>query len=169
MARRSFVALVAFLALGLLVFANHADAKEVKVGFVDLAKVFDQYSKTVEFEKSLEEKGKSKEAERNKLVEEVRKMQDEAAVLSEDAKAKKQPAIDEKIKALREFNRVTQDELIKERNEKVSEILADIQKVVEAYSKQETFDVMLNSRMLLYGNEQLDVTEEILKRLNTKQ
>ena len=44
--------------------------------------------------------------------------------------------------------------------------LEEIEKVVTDYSKQEGYDVIFNSRMLLYGNETMDLTPEILKRLN---
>ena len=47
-------------------------AKELKMAYVDLAKVFDEYKKTKDAEKSLEETGKSKEAERQKLIDEVK-------------------------------------------------------------------------------------------------
>jgi len=167
MKRRCGVVMGALLIAVMFLMANTVYAEGAqRIGFVDLAKIFDQYSKTVEFDKTLEAKGKGKEEERKKMVEEIRKLQDEAAMLSDEAKAKKQPEIDEKIKALREFNRVTQESLIKERNEKIVEVLGDIQNVVTEFSKEKGFDVILNSRMLLYGNETLDVTAEILKRLN---
>ncbi|MFH1996300.1 MAG: OmpH family outer membrane protein [Candidatus Omnitrophota bacterium] len=167
MARKSFTAVLVMLIAGALFFSQPGYAEGgIKIGFVDLAKVFDQYGKTVDFDKSLEKKGKAKEEERRQMVEEIRKLQDETALLSEEARSAKQPIIDEKIRSLREFNRETQGELVKERNDKITEILADIQKIVEGYAKESDYDVVLNSRMLLYGNEQYDITDEVLKRLN---
>ncbi|MFC1590382.1 OmpH family outer membrane protein [Candidatus Omnitrophota bacterium] len=168
MRRKITVAAVMALAAGFLFFARPASSAEEanKMGFVDLARVFDQYSKTVEFDKSLEEKGRSKEDERKGMVEEIRKLQDEAALLSDEARAQKQPQIDEKIKTLRDFNRDTQGALVKERNDRITEILADIQGVVETYAKENDYDVVLNSRMLLFGDQQHDITEEILSKLN---
>src|SRR5512136_227652 len=112
MKRLMAVAVAVVFALGL--FAGVACAKEYKLGYVDLAKVFDEYKKTKESEKSLEEKGKAKEAERNKMVEELRKLKDEQALLSEKAKGEKQGVIDNKIKTLQDFDRTTRDELVKE-------------------------------------------------------
>lgn len=145
-------------------------AKEYKIAFIDLAKVFDEYSKTKQADKTMAEKGKTKEAERVKFVEDVRKLREELtgkqALLNEKAKAEKQAAIDQKIKDLQEFDRKAREELIKQRNDTVGEILKDIEKVVTDYAKQDGYDVVLNSRMLLYGNEQLDLTGEVIKRLN---
>lgn len=143
-----------------------ASAKEYKMGYVDLAKVFDEYKKTKESEKALEDKGKTKEAERNKMVEELRKLKDEQALLSEKAKGEKQAVIDSKIKVLQDFDRVTRDALVKERNDMLGGILKDIEKVVADYAKANGYDIVLNSRMLLYGGTEYDMTNEILNKLN---
>jgi len=163
--KKIFFVIAVICAVALLV-PQYSWSKEYKLGYIDLAKVFDEYSKTKEFDKTLEQKGKSKEADRKKMVDELRKLKDEQALLSDKAKVEKQAAIDEKVKALQEFDRLTRDELIKERNDKVGDILKDIEKIVTDYSKQEGYDIILNSRMLLYGNETLDLTAEVLKRLN---
>ena len=164
MKRLMVVAVAVVFALGL--FSGVACAKEYKLGYVDLAKVFDEYKKTKESETALEAKGKSKEAERNKMVEDLRKLKDEQALLSEKAKGEKQVIIDNKIKVLQDFDRVTRDALVKERNDMLGGILKDIEKVVADYAKASGYDMVLNSRMLLYGGEQYDLTTEVLSRLN---
>lgn len=143
-----------------------ADAKEMKVAYVDLAKVFDEYKKTKEAEKNLADKAKVKEDSRKVMVDELRKMKDEQALLSEKAKADKQKAIDEKIKTLQDFDMKSRDELIKDRNDMLGGLLKDIEKLVTAYAKESGYDFVLNSRMLLYGAEQFDLTNEVLTRLN---
>ena len=163
--RKIVLAVAVIFVLAVLV-PQYSFAKEYKIAYVDLAKVFDEYSKTKEADKALEEKGKSKEADRKKLVDDIRKLRDEQALLSDKAKAEKQPAIDAKIKQLQDFDRSARDEIIKQRNDSVGNILKDIEKDVTYYSKQEGYDVIFNSRMLLYGNETMDLTPEILKRLN---
>jgi len=169
MKKMALVAVAILFAAG-CVLPCAALAKEYKIAFIDLAKVFDEYSKTKQADKVMSEKGKAKEAERSKFVEEIRKLREELtgkqAILNDKAKAEKQAVIDQKIKDLQEFDRKAREELIKQRNDTVGEILKDIEKVVTDYSKQEGYDVVLNSRMLLYGNEQLDLTGEVLKRLN---
>lgn len=141
-------------------------AKECKIGYIDLTRIVDNYNKTKDAEKALEEKSKLKEAEMKKLDDEIKKLKDEQALLSEKAKAEKQTVIDNKIKALQEFVRKSRDELIKERNDRFGAVLKDVEKVVTDYSKETGYDIILNSRVLLYGNEQLDLTEDVLKRLN---
>ncbi|MDP2912572.1 MAG: OmpH family outer membrane protein [Candidatus Omnitrophota bacterium] len=143
-----------------------AYAREYKIGYVDLARVFDEYKKTKDSEKVLEEKGKAKENERKKFVDELKTLKDEQALLSEKAKAEKQAVIDNKIKNLQEFDTAARDELMKARNDMLGGILKSIEKVVDDYAKQTGYDLVLNSRMLLYGAEQYDLTSEVLTRLN---
>ncbi|MDD5496799.1 MAG: OmpH family outer membrane protein, partial [Candidatus Omnitrophica bacterium] len=158
------LAVAVIFAVGILV-PQYLFAKELKVGYIDLAKVFDEYSKTKEADKVLEEKGKAKEAERKKLIDEVRKLKDEQALLSDKAKAEKQVVIDDKVKALQAFDLKAREELIKQRNDTVGGILKDIEKVVTDYSKEQGYDVILNSRMLLYGKDEMDLSADIMKRL----
>lgn len=159
-------AVAALFVLGIVGPAAQAYAKEYKIGYVDLAKVFDEYKKTKESEKSLEEKGKVKEEARKKMVDELKKLKDEQALLSEKGKAEKQIVIDNKIKTLQDFDRGARDELVKARNDMLGGILKDIEKVVTEYAKANGYDVVLNSRMLLYGAEQYDLTSEVVTRLN---
>lgn len=164
--KKIIILAAAVFVFGMLLGVGRAYAKEYKIGYVDLAKVFDEYKKTKDSEKDLEAKGKVKEADRANMVEELRKLKDEQALLSEKAKAEKQTVIDNKIKALQDFDRKTRDELIKERNDMLGLILKDIEKVVAEYSKATGYDLILNSRMLLYGGTEYDLTNEILSRLN---
>jgi outer membrane protein len=167
MRKIALIAVAAVFAVGLFLgLAGQACAKEYKIAYVDLAKVFDEYGKTKESEKKLEAKGKGKEGDRMKMVDELRKLKDEQALLSEKAKGEKQAVIDTKIKALQDFDRITRDELVKERNDMLGGILKDIEKVVTEYAKANGYDLVLNSRMLLYGGTEYDLTNEILSRLN---
>lgn len=150
--------------IGLL--CGNAAAKEYKIGFVDLAKVSDEYSKTKDYEKNFEAQVKGKDAERQKFVEEIRKLKDEQALLSDKAKAEKQTIIDNKIKNLQEFDRKVRDELIKQRNTMLGEIQKDIDGIISAYSKEAGYDIVLIKQTVLFGGNDLDLTSEVIKRLN---
>ena len=146
--------------------AQAAYAKEYKIGYVDLAKVFEEYKNTKTAEKALEEKGKAKEADRKKLLDELKKLKDDQALLSEKAKAEKQGAIDAKVKALQDFDAQARNDLMKDRNDSLGVIMKDIEKVVNDYAKASGYDLVLNSRTLLYGADEYDLTTQILAKLN---
>ena len=69
---------------------------------------------------------------------------------------------------LLEFDQANRTDLTKQRDEKIREILLEIEKVVSDYAKKEKFDMVLNDRVLIYGNETLDITDQVLKILNEK-
>ena len=168
MKSRIAVAVAILFVCGLLVGTSVKDAyaKEYKIGYVDLAKVFDEYKKTKESEKGLEAKGKAKEASRKTMVDDLRKLKDEQALLSDKAKAEKQTAIDDKIKKLQDFDKGVRDELIKQRNQMLGEIQKDIDTVISAYSKEAGYDIVLIKQTVLFAGPELDITAEVVKRLN---
>ena len=162
---------VAFIALIVLVgtfFSNSAAlyAAGDKIGYVDLARIFDEYQKTKEFDKSLEAKGAQKQADRDKMVAEVKKLRDEAELLSAKAKDDRQALIDDKIKNLQEYDRVTRDSLRKERDNMVRDILKEIETVLQDYGKNQGYSFIFNDRVLVYKSEQADLTTPVIKVLN---
>ncbi len=147
---------------------NTAYSAGEKIAYMDLAKVFDEYNKTKEFDKQLEGKGDTKQAERDKLVTEIKKLKDEMDLMSDKGKGAKQTAIDEKVKKLQDFDRETKDALRKERDDMVRLILKEIKDVVEEFGKKEGYILILDNRAILYGTQGDNLTEAILKALNDR-
>jgi len=156
--------IAALFVIGLL--CGNATAKEYRIGYVDLARVSDEYAKTKEYDKSLETQIKAKDAERQKLVDEIRKLKDEQALLSDKAKAEKQTIIEDKIKNLQEFDKKFRDDLVKQRNQMYNEIQKDVEGVISVYSKEAGYDIVLIKQTILYAPGDLDMTNEVIKRLN---
>lgn len=155
---------VSLFALGLLAAPPWARAE--KMAFVDVAKVFDGYQKTKDNDTRLQSAGKKKEEERDGLVHEVRRLKDEQALLAEDAREKKQEAIDAKVRELQEFDAAARRELGQQRNETVKEIFKDIDEVVQRYGERKGYDFIFNDRVLLYRSNRFDVSKDILEELN---
>lgn len=152
------------LAAGLL--AAPAFAAGEKIGYVDLARIFDEYQKTKDFDKTLESKGQSKQAERDKMVNEIKKLRDEAELLSAKAKDDKQAVIDERIKTLQEFDRATRDDLRKQRDVMVRDILKEIETVIQEFGKAQGYSFIFNDRVLVFKSEGSDLTAQVIKSLN---
>ena len=143
-------------------------AAEGKYAFVDVASIFDAYQKTKDNDRVLQGAGKKKEEQRDTMVREIRQMKDELALLSDDAKAKKQEAMNTKIKALQEFDEQARQSLGDQRNKVLKEIFKDIDDEVQAYGKSKGLEMVFNERALLYHDPKLDVTKEILEAVNKK-
>ena len=137
-----------------------------KMGFVDLSKLFDEYYKTKEYDKVLEDKHAGFQKERDGKLEKIREAQGKLAALKEDEKAKVEADI-EKMKAeLLEYDNLKKQDLTKDRNDKIREILLEIEKIVSDYAVKEGYSIILNDRVLIYGNQNLNLTEQLLKILN---
>ncbi len=148
--------------------ASPALAKD-KLGYVDLSRLFDEYYKTQDYDSALESQHKNFEGERNTKIETIREAQGKLGLLNEEKKAELEEQI-EKMKAdLLEFDRQKKTDLTKERNEKIREILLEIENEVSAYAEKEGFSMILNDRVLVYGNSTIDLTEKVLEKLNTRQ
>lgn len=142
------------------------NAEEIKIGYINLSNTFDEYEKTQQHEKSLETKSDKKEKERQELVDEIKKLKDEMVLLSDKGKNEKQVIIDEKIKNLQEFDEETRDELRQERDDMVRDILQVIDKVIQDYGKKNGYTAILNDRVLVYGDETVEITQDIIDILN---
>lgn len=147
---------------------NSVFAAGEKIAYMDLGKIFDDYSKTKDFDKDLEKKSDSKQAERDKLVAEIKKLKDEMDLMSDKAKEPKQAAIDDKIKKLQDFDRDTRDALKKERDDMARQILKEIKDVIDDVGKKEGYTLILDNRAVLYGVEASDLTVAVLKNLNDR-
>lgn len=141
---------------------------EYKICTVDLMRVFDEYQKRKDFDSQLEALGKSKEAQRTKLIEELKEIQDKISVVSEAEKEKKQKELTEKSKRLQEFDQKIRIDLRKDWDEKLRDVLEDIKKTVEELAKKEGYTYVIDAKALLYSAKETDVTDVIIKALNAK-
>ncbi len=143
-----------------------ARAEGEKSAFVDVAKVFDSYNKTKDNDRNLQQAGKKKEEERDAIVHEIRQAKDEMALLSDEAKAKKQDSLTNKMKELEGFDAKTRQDLGEQRNKVVRDIFKDIDAAIQKYGQAKGLDVIYNERALLYHNAKMDITKDITDILN---
>lgn len=137
-----------------------------KFGYVDLSRIFSEYSKTKEYDKVLSSKEDAYGKERDKKVNEVKQLQDKLSLLSDREKESKKKDLESRIKSLQEFDRQQQTDLRKEQNEKMKEILKDIESAVKQYAEKENFTLVFNDRVLVYQSKGLDITDKIIDILN---
>ena len=158
------VLLIAAFVLSLT--AVGAYAADGKIGYVDLSRLFDEYHKTVEYDKQLEAKHGELEKIGREKIEKIRESEGRLALLKEDQKTALEAEITTLKEDAQEFVQQEQSNLTKERSEKIREILLEIEKVVSDYAEKEGYEIILNDRVLIYGTPGQDLTEKILTILN---
>ena len=158
---------VSLLAMG-LAWAAPVQAQELKIGYVNLGKVFDGYVKTKNSDTVLEKKGKQKETELEGRLNELKKMRETLELLNPDARETKAKELEEKSEDLQRFRNNTARDLRRERDKIAKDLLEEIQQTLVEYAKANGFSLIVDSQALLYGQEAYDVTEEVLSLLNSR-
>ena len=160
---------IALISVLVVLFSVPAFAADTKLAFVDLSRLFDEYYKTKDYDVVLEGKQKDFEKARNTKIDAIKESEGKLSLLAEDKKAVAEKDVEKLKSDLLEYDRQQKADLTKERNEKIREILLEIEKVVSDYAAAQNYSMILNDRVLIFGEKTLDVTEPILKKLNNDQ
>lgn len=158
-----FLAALMMLGLSLPAFAA-----ELKVAYVDVGEVFDNYQKTKDQDMVLKTAGEAKEKERNDMMAKIRSMEDELALLAADARAAKQEQLIEKKRQLEDFDRTIRQQLAEQRDKVVREIFQEIDVIVQDFSAKGGYDMIFNKRVLLAQKKNFDITAQVSAELAKK-
>ena len=150
-----------------LMFGTNAYAAS-KFGIIDMGKVFNALEKTKNSDKVLEQEGQKKETERNAMIDEIKRLQDEMELMSEKGKEEKQAVIEEKRRKLATYERDAREELLRKRDVMAREIIEEIRLAVKQYAEQNDYAFIIEKGALVYGVDQADVSDKIATDLNAK-
>ncbi|MCX7661957.1 MAG: OmpH family outer membrane protein [Candidatus Omnitrophica bacterium] len=157
---------VLFLVLFFLVGTVAFSYAEVKLAYVDLSRIFEEYNKTKDYDKVLTSQQDAYEKERQKKVDEIKQIEDKLNLLSDKEKENQKKQLEDKVKALREFDQAKQTDLRKQQDEKMREILKDIEQTIRQYAESQGYSLVFNDRVLVYQAKTLDITDKIIEALN---
>ncbi len=185
--KKTLILLAVTLGLGT---AFDASAQQLKIGTVDMKKVFENYYKTKDAEQRINEERNvaKKELEDRmdsykKLTDEVKKLNEELSKteLSKETKDSKSKQRDEKItdlkameREIQEFQTTRQKQLEEQSIRMRGGIVDEIQKVVKDRVKSEQFDIVLDKSgpslngvpVILYSRDSYEFTDEVITALN---
>ena len=158
---------VLFILTVILFLTGSLQAAE-KLAYIDLSRTFNEYNKTKDYDKKLTDKESSYISERDKRVGEFNAYRDKFALLSDKEKDSKKNEFESKAKVLKDFINQKEGDLRKDQEEKMKEILNDIQAAVKEFSEKSGITMVLNDRVLVYQIKSQDITDDIIKILNKK-
>ncbi len=162
--RKFIIGLLFFFCIGSVGFDSLA--AESNIIYVDLFEVFNEYEKTIEYDKDLEKEQSKREEEWGSLEEQISKLREQSKLLNEEKKKAKEEEIRKKRGALAEEKRKTLLDLRKERDQRMEEILKDINSAIEKYAKKNKVDLVLKKAAVAYGENKMEKTGEIIAILN---
>jgi outer membrane protein len=143
-------------------------AAEVRIGYVDLAKVFDEYQRTKESEVALESRGKQRQSQLEGQLNKLKELRSGLDVLSDQAREQRTRQIEEEADQFKRLRQRSERELLTQRNAVAKQILEEITAVVTEFSQANSFALVLDRRTVLYGQDTHDLTDEVLKILNER-
>ncbi len=162
--------MIKFIMLVLTLILTNIAIADIYV--VDVERVISESDAGKSAKKALEGKfsatKKSLEAQRDKLQALQGEIKQQSAVLSQEAMQKKIVSYrDEEQSAAKAFQDY-QQAYTKDNNDKVSKIVAEVRKILEVLAKEKKAPMILEKtpQVVLYVSDDLDLTSEVLTRLN---
>lgn len=149
-------------------WANPGYAQDFKLGFINLKKVLDNYEKVKDGENDLLKEAEQRDAQRGKLVQEIKNLREKIDLLKDKQKEKKEQELNEKVKKLQDFTYQMRTSLRQLRDEKFREIMKQVKDVIGEYGQSRNYNIIMDDTLLLYKDNSLDVTDEIIKILNQR-
>lgn len=143
-----------------------AYAKDLKIAYVELGGVFNNYQKTKDFDTVLQKESQDAQKQMDDLITKIRDSQNKLALLKEDEKQKMESSIDKQKVELMELQKSKRAELAKKFDDMRKEIILEIEKVVSDLAKRDSYNYIFNDSVMLYAEKESNVTEEVLKVLN---
>lgn len=170
--------------------AASAHAQSVRIGIVDLRKVFDGYYKTKDADSKIKEEAASLEKTAKSMLEDYKKANEEYKQLQEAAsdsaisseeKQKRRKTAEDKLLEIRQleqqvtqYQRQSEATLLEKRRRMRDQILREIRETVVTKSKAAGYTLVIDTAaesvnqtpVVLYTTGENDLTEELLKQLN---
>ena len=151
-----------FILSFLFIQVSPSDAKDVRIGVIDIQKAV---SSTKEWKKEFssfkakfEKEKKSIIAKEEKLKKKIQDFGKQSMLISSELKKKKEDGL---MKKKREFERYVQDkneEFSKQEKEITSKILQKMVIIIKKLGKSKNFTMVLEKKVSIYFDESLDLT-----------
>jgi len=148
-------------------------AEIVKIGTVDIQKVLFNSDAGKVAKEQLAGKISKHEAEKNSREDELKKLKAELEkqniLLNESARNAKEKDYQQKLKEYQRFIKDVNDELQAKDEELKNKIIEEAFKTTQEFGRKNGFSLIVaKSEMLMYMDEKIDITDEVVKMLNSK-
>ncbi|MBU1076231.1 MAG: OmpH family outer membrane protein [Spirochaetes bacterium] len=147
--------------------------KLVKIGAVDLQKVFEKSPGKIIAEEQLEKTREKYDDQKKKKEEEIKdlteKYDNKKFTLSDSEKEKAQLEIQKKTVELKEFILSSNKKLEEEEDKLLTPLIDDIKDVIRAVSIKYGYDIILDkSTYILFIDKEFDISNEVIDELKIK-
>ncbi|MGC8976521.1 MAG: OmpH family outer membrane protein [Candidatus Ratteibacteria bacterium] len=153
--------------LGVCLFAQTG-----KIGYVDIKRIFDNYQKAKNIQESFKKEVMDEQKNMDKMQEDIKKMQEDYEkkknMMKPEEQAKRESEIRRKIQEFSQKWTEVSKKLDEKGKDLENQILEEIKAVTGEYAKKNGYSIVLDSRLIFYGDNTCDISDEIIKILNSK-
>ena len=111
--------------------------------------------------KALKKKEKAIQEEETKIIQQKK-------VISAEEYKKKVTDLRKKVESLQKERNSLLEKVSKQRSKAKTELLKNLNPIIQEYMKEKNIRMVLDKKSMLLADESLDITQEIIKRLNDK-
>lgn len=160
--------LVATLLLCTAFLAPAGAAAELRIGFVNAAKLLEEAPQATAARDNLQQEFAPRDRELVAMQKELKALEErlgrDAAVMSENERRNLERDILNRKRDLKRSQDVFREDFNLRRNEELGKLQRLVIETIRTVSKEQKYDLMLTEGVL-YASEQVDVTDLVLKRL----
>ncbi|BBL74527.1 OmpH family outer membrane protein [Methylomagnum ishizawai] len=156
------------VALLVLLTSAGVSAADLKIGFVNVAKLLEKAPQAEKAKKDLERefapRDKKLVAEQKELKQMEEKLNKDAAVMSDSEKQRLDKEIISRKREAKRLQDEFRDDFNLSRNEKLSQLQKEIFEAIQSLAKEDSYDLLLTDGVV-YASEAIDVTGKVEKKL----
>jgi outer membrane protein len=159
------------LALPLALAQTQAQAADVKIGFVSIAKILNSAPQAESASKRLEQEFAPRKKGLDEAQKSLRKIEEklakDGAVMSESQRRNMENDFRNQARELKRSGDEFREDFNLRCNEELGKFQKQVLDVINSVAKEDGFDLVVNDSATLYASPQVDVTDKVLKRLTS--
>ncbi len=152
------------------------EVKEVKTAYVDTSILMKEYTATKDLDAKYKakgaEKGRQLEAEINRFKQEAQNFQAQAQANGQAWAQQKGAELQRREQQLAQAQQALSQQLQQEGGTEMDSLVANVKRTIKAYGKEKGYTYIYgtgdSNASILYAEDKLDITKDILKLLNDK-
>ena len=122
----------------------------------------------IDLKKKLDDGAKALQNKEKAIQDEEKKIIKQKKVISAEEYKKKVNDLRNKVSSLQKERNLLLSEVSKQRSKAKTELLKNLNPIIQEYMKEKNIRIVLDKKSILLADENLDITQDIIKRLNSK-
>jgi outer membrane protein len=172
---KKIVVLIA-LTISIVSCNKPTEVKEVKTAYVDTSVLMKEYTATKDLDAKYkakgEEKGRQLQAEIDRFKQEAQNFQSQAQANGQAWAQQKGAELQRREQQLAQAQQALSQQLQQEGGTEMDSLVSNVKKTIKAYGKEKGYTYIYgtgdSNASILYAEDKLDITKDIIKLLNDK-